>query len=256
MKKALVIALLVIAAIPLLIGVAELPPHGSLSSPVQTHVSARYLEKGVEEAGTENIVTAVILNYRGLDTSGEVTVIFTALAAVMAVLLPAARTKGAVAEGAEAGAAENVDATGDSADAGTQPLAASVVVSFAVRLLAPFIVLFSAYVMLNGHSSPGGGFQGGAILGGLYVALSVTLGSERVRPLLPESVAPWLRIAAPIAFVSVGVLGVTLTGFFLGFPQGHGVHVVSEAMILAIEIGIGIGGATIFATLFREMKSQ
>ncbi len=72
MKKALVVALLIIAAIPLLIGVAELPPHGDPDTPVHTHISAYYLENGVEEAGTENIVTAVILNYRGLDTSGEV----------------------------------------------------------------------------------------------------------------------------------------------------------------------------------------
>jgi multicomponent Na+:H+ antiporter subunit B len=240
MKKAFVAALLIITAIPLLFAVAELPEHGNPGTAVQTHISARYLKKGAEEAGTENIVTAVILNYRGLDTNGEVTVIFTALAAVMAVLLPVAFT--AAHRKAEGTVRE--------------PPAVSVVVSFIVRLLAPFIVIFSVYVMINGHTSPGGGFQGGAILGGLFIVLSIVLGSEKVRPLLPDRAAPWLRIAAPLAFVSMGILGVLLTGFYLGFPQEPTLRAVSAAMILVIEIGIGVGGATIFATLYREMEAQ
>lgn len=239
MKKALVSALLIIAAIPLLLGVAELPPHGDPDTPVQTHISARYLEKGEEEAGTENIVTAVILNYRGLDTNGEVTVIFTALAAVMAVLVPIA------ANGKHRRAEET-----------TRETPVSVVISFIVRLLAPFIVMFSVYVMINGHVSPGGGFQGGAILGAVFIVLSIVLGSETVRPLLPDAIAPWLRIAAPLAFVAMGTLGALLTGFYLGFPQVQTLRAVSAAMILVIELGIGVGGATIFATLYREMEGQ
>ena len=90
MKKALVAALLIIAAIPFIIAVAALPPHGDPQTPVQTGASAYYLEHGAEEAGAENIVTGVILNYRGLDTAGEVTVIFTGFAAAFAVLIPAA----------------------------------------------------------------------------------------------------------------------------------------------------------------------
>jgi len=237
-KKALVIALLIIAAIPLLIGVAALPPHGDADTPVQTHVSARYLEKGVEEARTVNIVTAVILNYRGIDTNGEVTVIFTALAASFAVLLPAAMAR-------RAASAESDEAP---------PV--SMVVLFVTRLLAPFIALFALYVMLHGHSSPGGGFQGGAILGGLFVALSIVLGAEKVEPLLKSPFAPWLRIAAPLAFVAMGVFGALLTGFYLGFPQQEALRWASEAMVLIIEIGIGVGGAMIFATLFAEMEAQ
>lgn len=249
MKKALVTALLILAAIPLLIGVAELPPHGDASTPVQTHISAYYLDNGLEEAGTPNIVTAVILNYRGLDTSYEVVVIFTALAAVMAVLKPVGTTARE-----QRPYEAHPDSENDSAAATPPP--ASVVVSFVVRLLAPFIAMFAVYVILNGHVSPGGGFQGGAILGGLFIGLSIVLGAPYVRPLLPEAVAPWLRIAAPIAFVSTAVLGALLTGFYLGYPQPPELHAVREAMVLVIEIGIGVGGATIFATLFREMEAQ
>lgn len=237
MKKAFVAALLVVAAVPLLIGVASLPPHGDPSTPVHTHVSAYYLENGVEQAGTTNIVTAVILNYRGIDTSGEVIVIFTALAAVMVVLLPARAAK-----------AENTSPA--------PPVPLSPVVGLVVRLLSPFIIIFALYVMTHGHSSPGGGFQAGAVLGGLFIASSVVLGAERLAQPLARPAASWLRVAAPIAFVSMGVLGIALTGYFLGYPQDPGLHAVREGMVTVIEFGIGIGGAMIFATMFVELEAQ
>ena len=87
MRRTLTLALLVLASVPLLYAVAQLPPVGSVQNPTYTHVASHYLEKGSEETGCENIVTAIILNYRGYDTHGEVTVIFTAMMAVFGVLL-------------------------------------------------------------------------------------------------------------------------------------------------------------------------
>lgn len=247
MKKALVAALLVIVAIPLLIGVVSLPPHGDPDAPMHTHVSARYVERGEEEAGAANIVTGVILNYRGLDTAGEVTVIFTALAAVLAVLIsfPHKPTN-----------AEVPPADADQSAAQPAPPPVSPVVSFMVRLFAPFIALFAVYVILGGHASPGGGFQGGAILGGLFIALAIVLGEEKARTLLPRRAAPWMQGAALISFVAVGVFGAVLTGYFLGFPATRGDHLLTELMLLAIEIGIGLGGAAIFATIFLQMREE
>ena len=236
MKRALVIALLIIAAIPLLIAVAGLPPHGSLDAPIQTHVSAYYLEHGAEEAGAENIVTDVILNYRGYDTSMEVVVIFTALAAVMATLLG----KRTAPEASRSLSEEGV----------------SVVVSFVVRLLAPFIAIFAIYVILNGHISPGGGFQGGAILGALFIALTFVLGADRAQTLLPSELGSWLRAAAPLTFAIVGLLGLLMTGYYLGFPTAPELAWLRTAMIVVIEIGIGVGGAAIIATLFVVMEDE
>jgi multicomponent Na+:H+ antiporter subunit B len=237
-KQALVAALVVLTAIPLLIGVAAMPPHGDPNTPMHTHVSARYIEQGEEEAGAANIVTAVILNYRGLDTAGEVTVIFTALAAALAVLIgfPSPPKDDEQAES-------------------TAPPSLSPVVSFVVRLIAPFIALFAVYVILNGHVSPGGGFQGGAILGGLFIALTIVLGENRTRALLPRRAVPWMWGAALFAFVAVGILGATLTGYFLGYPA-ESQHLLTELMMLVIEIGIGLGGAAIFATIFLQMEEE
>lgn len=71
----------------LAIAVMGMPAFGSSTSPGYTHVGSYYLENAQEETGVNNIVTAVVVYYRGYDTFGEVTVIFTAGTAVLALFV-------------------------------------------------------------------------------------------------------------------------------------------------------------------------
>lgn len=77
MKEA---ALLACAAAGLLFGAAalEFPPVGDPHAPAHLHVAPRYIAQGFQETGSPNLVTAVLADYRGFDTLGETTVIFTA----------------------------------------------------------------------------------------------------------------------------------------------------------------------------------
>lgn len=70
----------------LLIGVMELPPLGNENNPSNNEVSKRYIEKGVTETGSLNIVTGIILDYRSFDTFIEATVLFSSVMVVMLVL--------------------------------------------------------------------------------------------------------------------------------------------------------------------------
>lgn len=60
------------------ISAGSLPQIYNPQSAAATHVSDRYIEDAVEETGSPNFVTAVLADYRGYDTLGETTVIFTA----------------------------------------------------------------------------------------------------------------------------------------------------------------------------------
>jgi multicomponent Na+:H+ antiporter subunit B len=62
----------------LIYGTKEMPPWGDPHTPASLHVSPRYIEKTVEETATPDMVTSVLADYRGYDTLGETTVIFTA----------------------------------------------------------------------------------------------------------------------------------------------------------------------------------
>jgi len=65
----------------------DMPAFGDPNAPANLHVVPRYLEDSAHEIGIPNVVTSVLASYRGYDTLGEVTVIFTAGIAVMMLLL-------------------------------------------------------------------------------------------------------------------------------------------------------------------------
>lgn len=158
-----------------------------------------YVEQGPQEIGAPNLVTAVVVTYRGLDTLGEVTVLFISAAGV-GLLLRRGRHKQDD---------DQIDESGSTHKAAHK--AASEIVETATELLLPMIILFGIYVFINGHLSPGGGFQGGAIIasGTMFLLLA-----------LPESHLSRLMIAiieslSGFSYVVVGVLGVVMAGGFL-----------------------------------------
>ncbi len=237
MKRALIAAFLILVSLPLLYAMSQLPQHGSATSPAYTHIAPRYLERGPEEAGAENVVTDVILNYRGFDTNGEVTVIFTSLAAVLAVLL-------AGREGDDRSASEPCDTTAP----GVSPVS-----SFVVRLLSPFVAIFAVYVVMNGHISPGGGFQGGTVFGALLILATVVLGKATAQKLQPARIRGLLQAAAPLTFIAVGVVGLIMFGDYLAFPKTAALAWMRTLWLIVIEVGIGVGGASIISAIFWQM---
>jgi len=70
----------------LIYGTWDLPRFGDPSAPVHRHVAPRYLDDSAAEIGVPNVVTSVLASYRGYDTLGEVTVIFTAGVGVLVLI--------------------------------------------------------------------------------------------------------------------------------------------------------------------------
>jgi multicomponent Na+:H+ antiporter subunit B len=90
------LSLLVAAAIGavLVYGTLGLPAFSDPQAPIHVHVVPRYLHQGPAETGVPNVVTAVLASYRGYDTLGETTVVFTAGAGVIALLRRRRKGKG------------------------------------------------------------------------------------------------------------------------------------------------------------------
>ena len=224
--------LVLVVALPWVVGVAGLPRHDAPDAPIHTHVGSRYLERGVEETGMKNLVTAVLLSYRGFDTFVEVVVIFSALAAVLSLPRGAGTASTVVQDAATA-------------------VPVSPVVLFAVRLLAPFIALFAIAMLFRGHITPGGGFQAAAVFAAIFIALALSFGGDRLARLEGRTWVRWLQAAGPLAFALVAFIGWRLTGAFLGWPSDH---LQQEAFGYLLEVGIGVGGAIILARLFLLME--
>ena len=87
----LAVSIVIVAA--LVYGTLGLPAFSDPQAPMHVHVVPRYLNEALKETGVPNVVTAVLASYRGYDTLGETTVVFTAGIGVIALLRRLRRRK-------------------------------------------------------------------------------------------------------------------------------------------------------------------
>lgn len=83
------LAVVLVTGAALIYGTLDLPAFGDPMAPIHHHVAPEYIERTPHEIGVPNIVTAVLASYRGFDTLGETTVIFTAGIGVLLLLFRA-----------------------------------------------------------------------------------------------------------------------------------------------------------------------
>lgn len=206
----------------LLLTVSDLPPFGSADVPSNNAVVTRYVRDGLKETGAVNIVAGVILDYRAFDTLGESHVLYTALTAVLILLLSL--------DGKEAPDPEEGLLRRD----GILTITASVVV--------PIVITFGIYVLLNGHLGPGGGFSGGAIIGAGLILYSIAFGFGRLERILNLRSFRIVCLAA-LCFYSVS----KCYSFFCGanglhtiFSPGTPGRILSAGLILPLNVAVGV----------------
>ncbi|WP_312280731.1 hydrogen gas-evolving membrane-bound hydrogenase subunit E [Oscillibacter sp.] len=204
----------------LLSTVIYIPPFGQPGNPTNNEVSRHYLENTVEETGASNAVTGMILCYRGFDTLGESCVLFLAVSSVMILLQ---RDKNNTGERAQLRLKRE-----DAAERAHEDN----ILQKSAKLLIPFVFLFAAYVLMNGESSPGGGFSGGAILSGGLILYSVAFGPERLSRLLTRSLYNGVRV--------VGLMAYALTYGVYIFAGANGLSIDMEWMMTVIELAVGL----------------
>ncbi len=130
----------------------------------------------------------------------------------------------------------------------------NIVVELAARITVPFIFLFGLYVIAHGHYSPGGGFQGGAILAASVMLLRLSLGKERSQKKFPTRVATVLGAVGLIIYAGTGLLTVFMGGMFLDYSYLPLFHMHEAELryfgILIVEIGVALGVFGVMVTIF------
>ena len=219
----------------------EAPAIGDPKAPAHTHVVPRYLEQGPEEIGIPNIVTAVLASYRGFDTLGEVTVVFTAGIGVLLML--------------------GLGRVGREED--TPRVAAPGIIRhhdiprIVSKLLIPFIMLFALYVQFHGEYSPGGGFQAGAIFAAAIMLYALVEGDIRSRVVVPDSVMLVLMSFGVALYLGVGFATVLFGGEFLNYSVLSEDPVAGQHLgILLIELGVGLTVAGVIVSIFHAFAGR
>jgi multicomponent Na+:H+ antiporter subunit B len=105
---------------------------------------------------------------------------------------------------------------------------------------------------MHGHSIPGGGFQGGVILGAGFMLLAISFGIDEARQRFSERVIAVLTSGGVILFGGVGLACLVLGANYLDY----GILPVAEPRslgMLAVEIGIGITVMAVMISIFRDL---
>lgn len=226
--------------------VAYLPSFGNAGNPDNNEVSARYIERGLQETGAVNIVTGMILDYRAFDTFGESCVLFIASCCVLVLLRIDASD----------GSKSTKKRLAEANDRIYEPKN-DVILQKCACILVPIIFLFGIYIVLNGHLSPGGGFSGGAVLGSGLILYLNAFGFQKTEKFMTEKVYRRVTLCA-LTFYCVA----KSYSFFTGanhldshIPLGTPGTILSSGLILPLNICVGLVVAcTMYAfyTLFRK----
>lgn len=212
----------------LLVTVFYMPSLGVAQNPDNNEVSARYIEKGLEETGAVNIVAGMILDYRAFDTFGESCVLFIAASCVFVMLKNAPKSRED-----EMAIDENDRVYEPKNDAVLQGVA---------KVLVPIIAVFGIYVILNGHISPGGGFSGGAILGAGLILYLNAFGFKKTERFFTQKTFKSITVVCLCFYCFAKSYS-----FFTGanhleshIPKGVPGAILSSGLILPLNICVGL----------------
>lgn len=161
----------------------------------QTSVSAEMIERSVPDGEGSNVVNVILVDFRGFDTLGEITVLAVAALGLVALARAARRP-------------------GDGAGTERPPFAHLPVVDASARLLYPSILVVAVYLLFAGHNQPGGGFVGGLTAAAAISLRYIAGGLAAVRRSVP--VAPWTVLGVGLATaVTTAIMPLVLGGSVL-----------------------------------------
>jgi multicomponent Na+:H+ antiporter subunit B len=135
-----------------------------------------------------------------------------------------------------------------------------IIIRTVARILIPFIQLYALYVIMHGHHSPGGGFQGGVILGASFILYLVTHGLEEAKTRMSEMKAGLFSAFGLLIYSGIGVLCLILGSNYLDYGKLSTVLKVVPAQarslgILGVEIGVGIAVMAVMFSVFFDIST-
>jgi multicomponent K+:H+ antiporter subunit A len=193
-----------------------------------------FLENSVPGGGGSNVVNVILVDFRGFDTFGEITVLAIAALGIFA-LLENLRLPGPMQ-----------DASGRAWDRDTHPM---ILATFA-RLLLPLALLVSVFIFLRGHNLPGGGFIAGLITAIALIVQYLANGVSWTHARLPAHTHPWIASGLVIALLT-GLASWLFGRPFLTSAFGHvnwplvGEFELASAMAFDLGVYLVVVGATL-----------
>lgn len=134
-----------------------------------------------------------------------------------------------------------------------------IIIKTLARILVPFIQLYALYVIMHGHYSPGGGFQGGVILAASLVLLMITHGLKDTQKRISEKAVAIFSSLGVFIYAGIGVVCLLLAGNYLDYSKLTQLLHVDPAQarslgILGVEIGVGLAVMAVMFSIFFNIS--
>lgn len=248
----------------------DFPDYGDGTSPASTHLSPYYIENTLKDSHVPNIVTSVLADYRGYDTMYETTVVLAAGLACFFLLRRRISDKPPVRfyRHVPTGVTLRIEEGGklppeDSIvfrrmDSLWTP--ESLIIRNTCRLVIGFIQLFALYVVAHGHYSPGGGFQGGVILGSSIILFAISNDLRTSLKRVKEKIAALLGSFGVMIYAGTALICLLMGANFLDYKALAPILGTDSVMarshgILFVEIGVAFAVMAVMIWLYYNLSS-
>jgi multicomponent Na+:H+ antiporter subunit B len=223
----------------LLLAMAGLPPFGHYQGPygdlvMQTILPLRHTPQGV---------CAITFDYRGFDTLGEEFILFAAVTGCMLLMRPQETER----------TTQRMDQASDRRlpEAGPALIGAGV-------LMFPFTLLLGIYLVLHGHLTPGGGFQGGVLLASAFYFVYLSAEYDDLLQFVEGHLVSYLKVAGAggFALLAAAPLFVGKPSLFNILPLGTAGELFSAGNLPLLNLLVGIEVAAGFLLLISAFLRQ
>jgi multicomponent K+:H+ antiporter subunit A len=193
------------------IGVATLA-YAVMTRPLPDSIAQFFLEHAYSGGGGTNVVNVILVDFRGFDTLGEITVLGAVALTVYALLRrfrPASDSVGSTEQQLRHNARDEKQADENRRDTLADFL---LVPALIMRLLFPVIATMAVYLFMRGHDLPGGGFVAGLTMSVAFILQYMAGGTRWVEARL---------VILPVRWIGLGLLFAALTGiaaWLFGYP--------------------------------------
>ena len=180
---------------------------------VNTYLKDQYLAMFMQDVGGENAVTAIYLGYRMYDTLFEALMLLVSVVAVVHL---------SYYKDFSANDGERSD------------INRSTIATFTIRTICPLILLFGIYLILNGHFTPGGGFQGGVALAAFFICRYLIYDiydTQAAKIITMEKLIFAFIILLPVLFIFLGAYNY--------FPQYRNFYLMAMNSLIGMKVTCG-----------------
>ncbi len=240
----------------LLYGVYDFPSFGDPNSPPNAGVeggadsaSQYFITQTYNDSKGPNIVTAVLADYRGYDTMFETVVVFAAGIAIFCIMRSLGNANDPAREKDEIHSFTHGDHN-------------RIIIGTTCRIVVPIVQIFALYVIAHGHYSPGGGFQGGVLLGASFILLALSSDLNAALKRLSEKNYFALAAIGVLIYAGFGLVAQFLGANFLEYGVlqpilfTDGPEMARSHSMLGVEIGVAFTVMAIMFSIYANLSTR